>query len=118
MDSFSISDDGKPNGANLTFKKPMGFVKKTRTQVTNSAVSHAQVGITGTALNASQLITASPIGKKTKKQKSVSSAIVAQCLKTHQEGTSVSKTELSPHGKDPVFLPHTGIDYPFLKKRP
>lgn len=30
MDSFSISDDGKQS-TNLTFKKPMGFVKKTRT---------------------------------------------------------------------------------------
>ena len=30
VDSFSISDDGK-SSANMTFKKPMGFVKKTRT---------------------------------------------------------------------------------------
>ena len=56
------------------FKKPMGFVKKTRTQVGSSAISQA-VGVTGTAFSANTAATASPQGKK-KKQKSVSSAIV------------------------------------------
>ena len=50
IDSFSVSDDGKQS-ANMTFKKPMGFVKKTRTQMNSGAVSHT-VGIAGTAFSA------------------------------------------------------------------
>ena len=40
------------------FKKPMGFVKKTRTQVGSSAISQA-VGVTGTAFSANTAATAS-----------------------------------------------------------
>jgi len=47
----------------MTFKKPMGFVKKTRTQVTSSAVSQA-VGIAGTAFSANTAANSSPHGKK------------------------------------------------------
>jgi len=54
----------------------MGFVKKTRTQVTSNAVSQA-VGIAGTAFSANTMVTMSPHGKKQKKQKSVSSAMAA-----------------------------------------
>ena len=50
----------------MTFKKPMGFVKKTRTQVTSNAVSQA-VGIAGTAFSAHTAATSSPHGKKQKK---------------------------------------------------
>jgi len=64
IDSFSVSDDGKQT-ANITFKKPMGFVKKTRTQVASNAVSHA-VGIAGSGLN-TNVVTSSPHTKKSKK---------------------------------------------------
>ena len=65
IDSFSISDDGK-SSANMTFKKPMGFVKKTRTQVTSNAVSQA-VGISGNGFTANTATASSPNGKKAKK---------------------------------------------------
>eukprot|EP00353_Schmidingerella_taraikaensis_P002946 CAMPEP_0185587898 /NCGR_PEP_ID=MMETSP0434-20130131/51075_1 /TAXON_ID=626734 ORGANISM="Favella taraikaensis, Strain Fe Narragansett Bay" /NCGR_SAMPLE_ID=MMETSP0434 /ASSEMBLY_ACC=CAM_ASM_000379 /LENGTH=60 /DNA_ID=CAMNT_0028210169 /DNA_START=234 /DNA_END=416 /DNA_ORIENTATION=- len=58
MDSFSISDDGK-HSANLPFKKPMGFVKKTRTQVTSNPTSGA-VGIAGVTFGANTAATSSP----------------------------------------------------------
>lgn len=106
----------------MTFKKPMGFVKKTRTQVTSSAVSQA-VGIAGTAFSANTAANSSPHGKKQKKQKSVSSAMAPYSLQTQKqaitEHSNISHIELSPNSaKEPVFLPHTGIDYPFMKKRP
>jgi hypothetical protein len=45
--------------------------------------------------------------------------MVAQSYKQSYDNNNISKTELSPSStKDQVFLPHTGIDYPFLKKRP
>lgn len=68
------------------FKKPMGFVKKTRTQVGSSAISQA-VGVTGTAFSANTGPTSSPQGKK-KKQKSVSSAIVGGGI--HGKGLSAN----------------------------
>jgi len=100
----------------------MGFVKKTRTQVTSSAVSQA-VGIAGTAFSANTAANSSPHGKKQKKQKSVSSAMAPYSLQTQKqaitEHSNLSHIELSPNSaKEPVFLPHTGIDYPFMKKRP
>ena len=66
MDSFSVSDDGK-HSAQLTFKKPMGFVKKTRTQVASNAFSQA-VGIAGVGLGAIAGASASPAIKKLKKK--------------------------------------------------
>lgn len=118
IDSFSISDEGKQS-AHLSFKKPMGFVKKTRTQVASSAVSH----VAGTAFSANTAATGtSPNGKKSKKQKSVSSAMAPYSLQTHKINTdqsAMSQVDLSPTStKDVLFLPHTGIDYPFSKKRP
>ena len=75
IESFSISDDGKQS-ATLNFKKPMGFVKKTRTQMASNAVSHG-VGIAGTSFGGQAASNAaSPPGKKQKKQKSLSSAIM------------------------------------------
>ena len=43
----------------MPFKKPMGFVKKTRTQVTSNAVS-AAVGIAGVAFGTNTAATSSP----------------------------------------------------------
>jgi hypothetical protein len=101
------------------FKKPMGFVKKTRTQVGSSAISQV-VGVTGTGFSANTNATSSPQGKK-KKQKSVSSAIVGSGISTKGITANVmpSQGDFSPtNGQDSLFLPHTGVEYPFLKKRP
>ena len=62
VDSFSVSDDGKQR-SQMPFKKPMGFVKKTRTQVTNNGVGQA-VGIAGIAFGTNTAPNASPNGKK------------------------------------------------------
>lgn len=35
-----------------------------------------------------------------------------------EQNNSISQNELSPGNREPLFLPHTGIDFPFLKKRP
>ena len=86
IDSFSISDDGKQS-TNMNFKKPMGFVKKTRTQVTSNAVSQA-VGIAGQGLSANNTaVSSSPHVKKQKKQKSVSSAVMPLALQTQKQAS-------------------------------
>lgn len=83
-DTFSVSDDGGASAPTTLFKKPMGFVKKTRTHVGNSAMVGSGVGITGTAFSNTN---ASPITtKKSKKQKSVSSTTGPSSMPTTSHG--------------------------------